>query len=328
MKLSAHSYNNEVFDSLLDGLKDDIVLKKTAKSNADDSTSKMELFSSTTEEAFDSVQEDELRIIAAELQFAADKSKVAIDGSDLIRFAKEVQKDGLRGKKLERAASKFCGKLNRDIAPPQSAHTVQNIDLVEQASSVVPARYNTEEANDSKTGGYLGMSKNPNTIWDTEALQRFATKTDDRTQMQGDEQIADSRKKEAEYKESLKTASTEEAPEALAKHSLSNISTGQETGTSQELPTNAMSMFDTDRDFGNIPEKTAGEMLKEQSEERSNKKAEAKSEWNKTASVQKISNTNLLDTEPAQEEHQINSVSRAAVDKLFEGFANLNKENN
>jgi len=269
-----------------------------------------------------------LRFIAAELQFAADKSKVAVNGSDLIRFAKEVHKDGLRGKRLERAASKFCNKLNREIAPPQSGHTVQNIDLVEQASSVIPARYNTEEVNNSKTGGYLGMSKNPNTIWDTEALQRFATKTDDRTQMRGDEQIADSRKREAEYKESLKTASTEEPEGIIAKQDLSNISTGQESGTSQALPTNAMSMFDADRDFANIPEKTAGEMLKAQSEERANKKAEAKSEWNKTASVQKTSNTNLLDTESSQEESQKNSISRSAVDKLFEGFANLAKEEN
>jgi len=322
MKLSGHSYNNDVFNSLMDGMKDDIVLKKKAQQAKDPTLTGSDIFSSTTEKQFSAIQEEEMKVIAAELQFAADKSKVAISGSDLVKFSKDVMNKGLRGKDLERAASKYCNNIDREIALPQSACKVQNIDIVAEASRVIPAGYNTEDVNNSKTGGYMGMSKNPNTIWDTDALQRFATKTDDVTQMMGDERIADHKKKEAAYQESLETT-TEVPADLLPKGDIMSASTGQEVGTSQSLPQNAMSIFTEDKDFTNIPEKTAGEMLKEQSEGRANKKAEAKNEWNKIASVQKTGTQLLSDQE---EKDLTNSVSRASVDKLFEGFAHLVKE--
>ena len=92
-------------------------------------------------------------------------------------------------------------------------------------------------------------------------------------------------------------------------------------------PKSAMSIFSNDRDFENLPEKTAGEILREQAEKRAEKKAEAKGEWHKTAAAKKADNTGGFvfegsDTELAEKNHRT-SLHRSSVDKLFEGLADV-----
>lgn len=316
MKLSGHTYQNDVFDSLLDGLKSDVVLKKEAKKEQPP-VSSTDVFSSTTKDVLRSIREDEMRTMASELEFAAEKAKLAVSGADLLTFASQAK--GLKGKKLERAAQKFCNQINREIQPPQSATKVGGISLIDQLSPhlVTPAGYPEDQIGDRKTGGYLGMSKNPNTVWDSDALQRFAARPELRKDMLGDEQMADTKLRQA----NKPTPTPEEIPEEVMinkKHVL-NASTGQEAGTSQQLPENAMSIFSGDRDFNNIPEKTAGEMLKEQAEERKQKSAEAKGEWNKTVPAKKADNagTSFFEEIPRS------SVERAKLDTMFEGLIDV-----
>ena len=94
MKLSGHNYDNDIFASLLDGLKDDIVLNKKAEEKKEPKISSTDVFSSTTQEVFNNIQEEELQDIASELQFAADRAKVALDAVDLAKFAQGVKRDG------------------------------------------------------------------------------------------------------------------------------------------------------------------------------------------------------------------------------------------
>ncbi len=318
MKLSGHTYKNDVFDSLLEGLKDDVVLKKEAKKEQQSPISSTDVFSSTTEDTLKGIHEDDLRTIAAELEFAADRAKIAVNGVDLLIFAKQAKHEGLRGKKLERAAQKFCNQINRDVQPPQGATKVSEISLIDQLSPhlVTPAGYPADQIGDRKTGGFLGMSKNPNTVWDSEALQRFAAKPELRKDMLGDEQIADTRIREA----NKPAPPPQEIPEeVMLKKDILNASTGQEAGTSQRLPDNTMSMFSNDRDFNSIPEKTAGEMLKEQAEARKQKSTEAKGEWNKTTPAKKADNAGAS----FFEEIPRSSVERAKLDTMFEGLINV-----
>ncbi len=309
MKLSGHSYNNDVFSSLLDGLNDDVILKRSGcnkTANAPD-----DMFSSVTQETFDQIKDEKLQTIAAELKFAADKAKVEINKSDLAKFAEIVSKDNLRGKELEKAARKYCSSAYRDIAPPQES-TRYNADNV--YNKVVSATYDPKSMSDGKTGGFLGMSKNPNSIWDSEAMTRLAqVKT-------GDEQIKESKEAREQSKLDQKQAFWEGLQE---KHSdpvqvhkgITNCGTSDQTESSnQNLAANAMSIFSDDRDFANIPEKTDGETLKQHASDRSTKSAEAKGEWNKVASATKADNTlgSLFS--------QSDKPDRTDTDKMFEGL--------
>lgn len=330
MKLSGHSYDNSVFDSLLDGLSDDVVLKKTAAKQQPEDVAGMHVFSSTTEEDLRSIQQDELEFIASELQFAADNAKVAVTKEDLVKFAHQVQAEGLRGKSMERAARRYCTNLNRSVAAPEGT-TRRSSSLLDQlhGSAVVPAGYNPEIGpNNTKTGGYLGMSKNPNSIFDSGKLAHLAEKPEDRTDMYGDEQIKESKKANKDYRTAMKDGEWQEKQDQLSDpdmlhNKVASIHTGKETGTHQALPQNAMSMFGEDRDFSNIPEQTQGEMLKEAANKRASKSADAKEEWNKVEPAKKANNTMPAFFAGDTQQVDTNTKSqRSAMDQIFESLLN------
>jgi len=279
MKLSGHNFENDVFSSLLDGISKDVELKKTAQAAATPDVS--EFFSSTTVSDLQNVQREELEFIADELSFAADRAKIAVNAEDLAKFASQVTRDGLRGKALERAAQKFCSALDREVAAPQPAMKLAH-DLITHLSDngrVSPAGYSPNHGiNDSATGKFMGSSKNPNTIWDTDALQRQAQVA------LGDEQIKASKQAQEDHRNQMKTAQWEELQ---AKHSdpqqvhkgISNAGTSESQETvGQNLPANSMSIFSDERDFENIPENTVGEEIIAQAEARANKKAASNDE--------------------------------------------------
>lgn len=327
MKLSGHSYDNDVFDSLLNGLSNDIVLNKKASKDNSQPISGMNVFSSTTEDDLNSIHEEELHFIASELQYAADNAKVALNKLDLVKFAKQVVTEKLKGKKLERAARKYCSEIDRAIAAPQGV-TRRAESLVDQASSVVPAGYNPEYGpNNTNTGGYLGQSKNPNTIWDQDALQTFAKKTVNYMEMTGDEKIAHSQNIHKEYRQAMKDDEWQEKQDALSHpdmihNKVASVHTGKEQGTHQALPENAMSIFSDNRDFENIPEKRAGEMLKSAAEDRAMKKSASKDEWNQVKPTQKVNNSLpgffAGNTQPSGQVSS--STQRDAIDYIFESL--------
>lgn len=332
MRLSGHSYNNDVFNSLLDGLSDEVVLKKKASQEKQQHVSGMNIFSSTTHNDLDQIHDEQLRFIASELQYAADNAKVAINTNDLRQFASQVVGENLKGKALEKAARKYCSDLNRELASPQG--DLRTDSLVDQlhSNTVLPAGYNPEYGpNNSRTGGYLGQSKNPNTIFDQDAIQQFAKKVTDYSQMTGDEKIAHSKSQMESYRQAMKDEPWQEKQKQLSdpnviqskSSSVQSSHTGNESGTSQCLPQNAMSIFSNDRDFENIPEKTVGETLKEAAKERSNKASAAKNEWNQVKPTQKADNSLSAifagDTHPMD---QTTSTQRDAIDKIFESLIN------
>ena len=234
----------------------------------------------------------------------------------------------MRGKTLERAAIKFCSALNRDVAAPQGDTRVGQSNILDSHHPIVSASYPTDQVNESRTGGYLGQSKNPNTIWDSEALHRLAgNKPENQLDQFGDEQIARSMEANRAYRDQLKNEPWKEAQEKLSDPNMLHekiipSNTGNEVGSNPKNPENAMSIFSDNRDFENIPKRTAGEMIKEQADERSAKSSEAKGEWNQLKSVTKADNTAILNQIDQQRVPQ-NSVHRAAVDNIFEGLINL-----
>lgn len=277
MKLSGHSYDNEVFESLLDGLNKDIELKKTAQTKTEPDFLGSNLFSSTTADSLNIVRSDELDFIASELVFAADKAKIDVNAEDLAKFAASCQREGLRGKKLERAAQKYCNNLDRELSY-NGVTKLSGGDLIDQLAShrVIPAGYNPEHGQDnSRTGKFMGSIRNPNTIWDTDAMQRQAQIA------LGDEQIKQSKKAEKDYRLQMKTAQWQEHQDKLSTPDL--LQKGIRNAGSSDVPevaipkapTASMSMFSSDRDFENIPASTLGEEIVAQAEARANKRAES-----------------------------------------------------
>lgn len=287
--VSKHSYNNELFKNLVDVLKGN--MNKTAQSEQGP-VSGTDIFSSISQETFNSIKEDEFRSIKSELDWAADKAKVAYSDDDFIRFASSVKKDKLKGKNLERAAQKFCSDLSREESGPQGSlrHSVQSDNFLNEftKSSVVPAGYsNSKEAenatNDSATGRPMGSESNPNTIWDSNALARKATIP------MGDEQIKASRQEALSRHAAMKKDYMDELQAKLSEKDLigkgiikaGNYDEGS-PAIDQKLPQNSMSIFSDDRDFSNIPDKDNGQMIRAAASERANKKEAAKNEWNKS----------------------------------------------
>ncbi len=290
MKLSGHNFDNDVFNSLLDGLSKDVELKKNAQTNPEASGNPF-AFSSVTEANMADVQSDQLEFVASELSFAADKARIAVSPEDLAKFAAQIQQQNLRGKDVERAAQKYCNQVDRELAYTGTTR-LSGQDLIDKLAShqVTPAGYNPSYgANNSRTGAYMGSSKNPNTIWDTDALEKQAQVA------LGDEKIKASKKAEEEYRLAMKTAQWKELhekhsdPEQLHK-GISNTGTSEVAlNAKPNAPANSMSMFDENRDFENIPQQTVGEDIIAQAEARANKKQAAKDDVDR--SPQKPMNT-------------------------------------
>lgn len=327
MKLSGHSYNNDVFNSLLDQLKGDVILK-SAEKEKNVPISGMDVFSSTTEDTLKTIRDEELAFMAAELEFAAERAKVALTQEDFVRFAQEAKVEGLRGKKLERAAQKFCNDLQRQITPPQG---VMRIADTLNPRGVTPAGYPTEHGGptDNLTGRFMGCSKNPNSIFDSEALQEIAKKSENYANMNGDEQIKLSQTSDKAFRQSMKDAEWKEKQEQLSDPNMlhdriQNISTGKEVGTNQTLPKNAMSMFNNDRDFNNIPNKTEGEMLKESADQRAVKAQEARQTSQDIQPATKADNSlDGLFVTAQRKDGKERSLERSATDKLFDGLLDV-----
>lgn len=294
MKLSGHSFDNDVFTSLLNGINKDVVFTKTAAKQKEAPITGMDLFSHTTEDTLASIHDERLQEIAAELSFAADRAKVAINTNDLAKFASQVVQENLQGKQLERSAQKFCNDLEREVAAPQGTtrrgegHSIHGI---------ASATYDPNSINDGGrvSGGFLGCSKNPNSIFDCEALQRMASVK------HGDEQIKDSKAAKEQFAHDQKTAMWQEFQDKLsdanmAQKGIKNAGTyaQAEPVVNQKLPTNAMSIFSEDRDFGNIPVETDGERIAKIAEARASKVAEAKNEWNKSEPSKKLNDDALV----------------------------------
>ena len=325
MKLSGHSYDNNVFESLLNGLQGDVVYTKVAQTETKKADAPGLEFSSVTEENFRQIQQEELQAIAGELEFAADRAKVDISREDLVAFATEAKTQGLRGKTLERAAQKFCGNLGSKTSAP-IGDTRNSPSLLESAnnSAVIPAGYNTQYGqNETTTSGYMGMSKNPNTIWDDGALEQLAKVAT------GDERIKASKEakqqfikdQKQQYWEAIQTKMGD--PEVIQSKvaSVTNVSTEQ-PASNQNLPANSMSIFSDNRKFENIPELTEGETLAESAEEKVTKKEAAKAEWNKSEPLKRVDNTaSALFSQPEPKEgiQKVNT-HRAAIDRLFDGL--------
>lgn len=294
MKLSGHKYDNDVFNSLLNGLLKDVELKKDAQTNPEASGDSF-AFSSVTAANMADIRSDQLEFVASELSFAADKAKIVIGPEDLAKFASQIQKQNLRGKAVERAAQQYCNQIDREVAYTGSTK-LSGQDLIDKLAShkVTPAGYNPAHgANNSHTGKYMWSSKNPNTIWDTDALEKQAQVA------LGDEKIKASKKAQKEHRLAMKTAQWEELQEKHSKEQLhkgiSNTGTSETIPvTNQKSPANTMSIFSDNRDFENIPQQTIGEDIIAQAEARANKKQAAKDGMD--ASSQKPMNTrNALD---------------------------------
>lgn len=293
MQISKHAYGT-VFESLIEGIKGDVILTKTAGKKSDPVLTGMDVFSSTTANTFQGIQEEEFNMMIAELQFAADKAKIALTQEDVSSFVARAYKDGLRGKTLEREASKFCNQINREVAAPEGAVRLSSDQLFETIThhKVVNASYspNVENATNetNSSGRYMGCIRNPNSIWDSEAMQQLATKK------HGDEAIKTA---QLNREETIKTAKQEHWNEIASQLQDPNLvqkgiiksaqTTSQEPVGDQKLPANSMSIFSNDREFSNIPERSVGDMIKEAATKRANKSKEAKEEWNKVTPSQK-----------------------------------------
>lgn len=276
MKLSKHTYDSDVFQNLLNNVKPENIQKAAQTSPVSGS----DIFTTRTSNDLDNVVQDMHVDAINELEFAADRSKVNLTDDHKISFAKSAYK--LKGKELERAAQKFCGDICKDTFSPQqnmklSSNTMNNIHSV--ASATYSPDAENGGVNFGRTGGYMGMQSNPNTIFEPDAIVKKA-----QTKM-GDEMIQERKeaiKKQAEddkklYWESIQKQASEDS---MIHNAIKNA------GTYAESPivdinrgANSMSIFSDDRDFSNIPQQTLGEKIASLASERASKHGTSDKEY-------------------------------------------------
>lgn len=289
MKVSTHSYNSSVFASLLDGLNKDFILQKKNDSPEPIKQAQVEdsqFFSQKTKDDMSAVYEQEIESVAQEIAFASDRAKLAVSNDDFAKFAQQAIKNKWSGKQLQREAQKFCNQVGREIAHPQGTQKLSATELLENMNphKIISASYPIDSPtgmNNSVTGKYIGSMRNPNTIWDTEAMTKQAS------QILNDEKIKASKEQEQKTRKAMKDMHwaelQEQAKDGMQVHN-KILSASETTSTDvsfKAVAQNAMSMFDpANREFANIPEKTLGEQIAKKAEDRSNKVAESKSDWN------------------------------------------------
>lgn len=309
MKITRNSYDNDVFTSLLNNLNKDFIVEKRASENSNvvkqSEVEQSEFFTKVTADNLAPAYELEIDNIAQEVTFAADRSRLVVAQDDFARFAKSAIQNQWKGKKLQREAQKFCHQVGREVDGPQGIQRLSTKDLLENMSphKIVSASYNPSTdsgINNSSTGKYLGCSKNPNTIWDTDALMKQAS-----VALDGEKMLAN-KKAEAEKRENLKKAHWQELQDQSeagnqVRNRILSASDGIGTNaTDKPLPINAMGIFGDHKDFGNIPDRTMGEKLAKTNKERSQKREESRSDWDKT---------------------QAPKNTRSALDFLFDGLS-------
>ena len=166
-------------------------------------------------------------------------------------------------------------------------------ELINQAKAgfIVPATEASGEMNNSHKGAFLGQSKNPNSIWDSEALTKLAS--NEKEQPFGDEQIKASKEKIAKFAKYMREKAVEDV-ELSNKKILP--SANETSGThNPNLGNRHLSVFSDDRDFSKIASTDNKELIKEAKEERKNKKNASKNEWNHIKGATKLSNRSSLD---------------------------------
>ena len=141
------------------------------------------------------------------------------------------------------------------------------------------------EKNDSNSLNFIG-GKNQNSIWESDKLQSLAnTPSDDEKTAQEKDRI---QKVKAGWEEDRLTQMAEGVIENSLNDGVKNISAKDASTGKRDLPTNSISIFD-ESDFQRVPEKTAGEKLKD-------KPKQAKDEsWKRTGSSTKLDSTNFFD---------------------------------
>jgi hypothetical protein len=267
MKFSGHNYNNAVFDSLLDAIKSEIPLEKTASKPTVDLG-----YTKTTQANFDGIVEEELKFIANELTFAAKEAHVDLNPEDLITFSKQAKQENLKGKKLERAARQYCNSISKTNFSPKGTTKLSSRELIEQANTILPASLPQGEMNLNHKGAFLGQSKNPNSIWDSEALTKMAS-SDVKF---GDEQISESKEKIKKFAESLKRNKPDIDPKTVIRDTVIPSHTQKVAEFNPNLGNNHLSIFSNDRDFNKINSIDNKQLIKQAKQDRQDKKIEDK----------------------------------------------------
>lgn len=232
-----------------------------------------------TVDSIRAIQDDIKNNVIEELKYAASKYGVKLSQEHVDNFNKEAQ--NLAGKKLERAARNYVKKLQEKIALPERNRNAGALDNIfarinKNSKTIMPAISSLDR--DDVGCGYLGSKSNPNTIWEPDAIVKSS-------KIEGnDEKIRKAKVAKEEEKENFKNEYWKILQEKLSSKDMisskrvHSLSTEAKSDFNANLPSNSMSVFSSNRDFENIPEKTSGETLKEQNEERSNKKAKESSE--------------------------------------------------
>jgi len=313
MTLSKNSSDNETVDELLGQLIDKVE-EKTAESSIGSPSEQSEtFFQSFTEGDMTGVRREFLNDVGKELLYAANRAGVNISETDLAKFATDAWNNNTRGRNLELQARGYCRKLADIEANPKPGTT--RVAGNSETDRFNPHRITSGSfvPNENRQG-YIGMSKSPNSIWDSEAIIRLAQEKG------GDEKIKESHQARQDYKEAQKfkerfQRENKEAPmDTGVQRSASALDGMNERN---DPPVSGLRILSEDRDFNNVPDLTEGEKIK--ARRRDEKVAKAKKELEILKGTTKVDNSASSLFGINEPSDGMSSIERKGMDNLFGG---------
>jgi len=233
-------------------------------------------FSVPSDEQYQEVKNSIASHIVEELKYAAQRAGVKLADRHEVEFAVESGK--LRGKNLERAATKYVSKIQDRIMPEQRTQRISDGFSDSLGKAFASPTIKTELENNRAGGAYLGKLSNPNTVSDPFALDKLANTltSDEISKKYKQEKLANKEKIKDLYRKEIEAKFNETQ---IKPSNVVSLHASTDTFNSQ-TPKSGISMFGDNKEFSNVPEQTDGEKLASIAKERSEKKANSKHEWN------------------------------------------------
>lgn len=231
-----------------------------------------------TQSDFTATQEQQHNHVIEELKFAARQIGITLAQEHVDEFTTANAK--LSGKSLEKAAKSYISKLQEKISLPErrkyAGKIAEPFSLAGKNAKTVFSTTPSPDTIVSQNCQYLGSKVNPNTIWDSNALTKTAQvpSNDERIRKEKQERLTEKEAAKESYWKALHEKLSEKGLVSNAK--VHSTATTEKQAFNPKLPSNAMGIFGDNKEFANIPAKTAGETIAEQNAENANKKAEEK----------------------------------------------------
>lgn len=242
-------------------------------------------FSTTTGDGYEKAKTDKTHDVIEELKFAARRVGVKLAEKHVKDFISASE--NLRGKNLSRAAMRYISSLRERVTPETPVKRISDEFSESLTKTFGNKTAQVEKEFNASGGSYLGRLRNPNTIFNPDALDKLANTAT------SDELVKKSKLDKQAHKEKVKSVYRQEVEEKfkdlpIKTNSVTPLHASSGASHNPKISKSGLSMFSEDTEFSQIPEKTAGEVMSQEKVKTAQlQKEQHKKDWNQLKAAPK-----------------------------------------